>query len=105
MSSWQAPLDGPTRRRDGVAPTGDAATSSALRPAEQQVVLNRLAGVYPDDEIARRLNVSTRTVLRHRSRNSYPRTPVTSGDPTRHRPNQDQRQFQDRVQEAGSRPR
>ncbi len=43
-----------------------------LRPAEQQVVLTRLAGLYPDDEIARRLNVSTRTVLRHRSRNQLP---------------------------------
>lgn len=43
-----------------------------LRPAEQHVVLSRLAGAYPDDEIARRLNVSTRTMLRHRSRNQLP---------------------------------
>jgi len=28
--------------------------------------------MYPDDEIARRLNVSTRAVLRHRSRNQLP---------------------------------
>ena len=43
-----------------------------LRPAEQQVVLNLLAGVHPDHEIARRLNVSTRTVLRHRNRDQLP---------------------------------
>ena len=43
-----------------------------LRPAEQQVLLKRLAGLYPDNEIARRLDTSTRTVLRHRSRNQLP---------------------------------
>ncbi len=43
-----------------------------LRPAEQQSVLTRLAGSYPDDEIARRLGLSTRTVLRHRSQNQLP---------------------------------
>jgi len=46
---------------------------------------NRLAGMYPDDEIARRLNVSTRTVHRHRTRNQPPAySAVTSADPTRH---------------------
>jgi DNA-binding CsgD family transcriptional regulator len=43
-----------------------------LRPAEQLSVLARLAGSYPDDEIARRLGLSTRTVLRHRSQNQLP---------------------------------
>jgi DNA-binding NarL/FixJ family response regulator len=43
-----------------------------LRPAEQHSVLTRLAGSYPDDEIARRLGLSTRTVLRHRSQNQLP---------------------------------
>ena len=43
-----------------------------LRPAEQQAALRRLAGLYPDHEIARRLDVSTRTVLRHRARHQLP---------------------------------
>lgn len=43
-----------------------------LRPAEQHSVLSRLAGLYPDDEIGRRLGLSTRTVLRHRSQNQLP---------------------------------
>ncbi len=43
-----------------------------LRPAEQQTVLTRLAGSYPDDEIGRRLGLSPRTVLRHRDRNQLP---------------------------------
>lgn len=43
-----------------------------LRPAEQHTVLTRLAGLYPDDEIARRLGLSSRTVLRHRARSQLP---------------------------------
>ncbi len=43
-----------------------------LRPAEQHSVLTRLAGSYPDAEIARRLGLSARTVLRHRSRHQLP---------------------------------
>ncbi len=43
-----------------------------LRPAEQHSVLARLAGSYPDDEVARRLGLSTRTVLRHRTQNQLP---------------------------------
>ena len=39
--------------------------------------------MYPDDDIARRLNVSTRTVLRHRSRNQLPRV-LRSHPATRH---------------------
>ncbi len=39
--------------------------------------------MYPDDDIARRLNVSTRTVLRHRSRNQLPRV-LPSHPATRH---------------------
>jgi transcriptional regulator with XRE-family HTH domain len=37
-----------------------------LRPQEQQAALRRLAGNVSDDEIARRLGVATRTVIRHR---------------------------------------
>lgn len=37
-----------------------------LRPAEQQAALQRLAGHYSDDEIARRSGLASRTVLRHR---------------------------------------
>jgi len=43
-----------------------------LRPAEQQAALQRLAGHYSDDEIARRLGLASRTVLRHRNRDSLP---------------------------------
>jgi len=43
-----------------------------LRPAEQQAALQRLAGHYSDDEIARRLGLASRTVLRHRKRDSLP---------------------------------
>lgn len=38
-----------------------------LRPEERQVALRRLAGTLPDDAIANRLGVATRTVLRHRA--------------------------------------
>jgi len=55
---------------------------------------NRLAGMYPDNEIARRLNVSTRTVQRHRTRNQPPAySAVTSADPTRQRHNHHERHF------------
>jgi len=43
-----------------------------LRSAEQQAALQRLAGHYTDDEIARRLGLASRTVLRHRHRESLP---------------------------------
>lgn len=43
-----------------------------LRPGERQAALQRLAGHHPDAEIARRLGVSGRTVLRHRASQGLP---------------------------------
>ena len=43
-----------------------------LRSAEQQAALHRMAGQHPDHEIGRRLGVSSRTVLRHRTRQNLP---------------------------------
>jgi hypothetical protein len=43
-----------------------------LRAVEQQAALRRLAGVQSDDEIARRLGVATRTVIRHRISQGLP---------------------------------
>ena len=43
-----------------------------LRPAERRAALQRLAGHYSDEEIARRLGVHKRTVIRHRERNHLP---------------------------------
>ncbi len=43
-----------------------------LRAVEQQAVLRRLAGAQPDDEIARRLGLATRTVTRHRLSQGLP---------------------------------
>ena len=48
-----------------------------LRAVEQQAALRRLAGVQSDDEIARRLGLASRTVLRHRLSQGLPGyTPV-----------------------------
>lgn len=43
-----------------------------LRPEERQAALCRLAGTLPDDAIANRLDVATRTVLRRRARLGLP---------------------------------
>jgi transcriptional regulator with XRE-family HTH domain len=48
-----------------------------LQPAEQQAALRRLAGHHSDGEIGRRLGVTTRTVVRHRTSQGLPAyTPV-----------------------------
>ncbi len=56
-----------------------------LRAVEQQAALRRLAGVQSDDEIARRLGLASRTVLRHRLSQGLPGyTPVPPiGGPAR----------------------
>jgi len=56
-----------------------------LPHAEQQAALQRLAGHYSDAEIARRLGLASRTVLRHRHRESLPAyaTPTPSNGPAR----------------------
>jgi hypothetical protein len=43
-----------------------------LRLAERRAALQRLAGHYSDEEIARRLGVHKRTVTRHRERDHLP---------------------------------
>jgi hypothetical protein len=43
-----------------------------LRPSEQQAALRRLAGSLPNDQIARRLGMATRTVVRHRMSQGLP---------------------------------
>ena len=51
--------------------------SVPLRAVEQQAALRKLAGVQSDDEIARRLGLASRTVLRHRISQGLPAyTPV-----------------------------
>ena len=43
-----------------------------LRPGERRAALQLLAGHYSDEEIARRLGVHKRTVIRHRERDHLP---------------------------------
>lgn len=74
-AGWQpsTPLPPPEADIDEVAVDRVVAGDRLpLRPAEQLSVLTRLAGFYPDDETARRLGLSTRTVLRHRSHDQLP---------------------------------
>ena len=49
-----------------------AGRPAPLRAEEQQAALRRLAGVQSNDEIALRLGVATRTVIRHRTSQGLP---------------------------------
>ncbi len=65
-----------------------------LRPAEQQVVLNRLAGVYPTTRSPGASTSARGPCCGTATATSCPRTRVTSGVPTRQRPNQDRVSFE-----------
>ena len=86
QAGWDPATPSPDRAIDDVAVARVVDGSVVpLRPAEQQAALQRLAGHYSDDEIARRLGLTSRTVLRHRNRDSLPAyaTPNPSNGPAR----------------------